>query len=112
VGDRGWLAIASATMAGAQFVLLACASSAASRPTASSCKARRACSRPCLRSIWWRAVSCWPSARSCCRCSALQRPFALALRIGAEILGRYLFFVSVVPKHMAAPYVRSESEAA
>ena len=37
---------------------------------------------------------------------------ALTLAIGAEILGRYLFFVSVVPKHMAAPYVPVESEAA
>ena len=37
---------------------------------------------------------------------------ALTLAIAAEILGRYLFFVSVVPKHMAAPYVPVESEAA
>jgi hypothetical protein len=37
---------------------------------------------------------------------------SLALAIGAEILGRYLFFVSVVPKHMAAPYVAVEGEAA
>ena len=37
---------------------------------------------------------------------------ALALAAGAEVLGRYLFFVSVVPKHMAAPYVPVESEAA
>ena len=29
-----------------------------------------------------------------------------------EILGRYLFFVSVVPKHMAAPYLAIGSEAA
>ena len=36
--------------------------------------------------------------------------FALAL--GGELLGRYLFFVSVVPKHMAAPYLTVESEAA
>jgi hypothetical protein len=37
---------------------------------------------------------------------------SLALAIAAEILGRYLFFVSVVPKHMATPYVPVESEAA
>ena len=37
---------------------------------------------------------------------------ALALAFGSEILGRYLFFVSVVPKHMAAPYIPVESEAA
>jgi formate dehydrogenase iron-sulfur subunit len=37
---------------------------------------------------------------------------ALALALAAEILGRYLFFVSVVPKHMAAPYLQVGSEAA
>ena len=36
---------------------------------------------------------------------------ALALATIAEILGRYLFFVSVVPKHLAAPYIGSASEA-
>jgi len=36
---------------------------------------------------------------------------ALALSLGSEVLGRYLFFVSVVPKHMAAPYVAVGSEA-
>ena len=37
---------------------------------------------------------------------------ALALTLAGEILGRYLFFVSVVPKHLAAPYVAAASEAA
>jgi formate dehydrogenase iron-sulfur subunit len=37
---------------------------------------------------------------------------ALVLAVAGEILGRYLFFVSVVPKHLAAPYVASASEAA
>jgi formate dehydrogenase iron-sulfur subunit len=37
---------------------------------------------------------------------------AFALALGAELIGRYLFFVSVVPKHMAAPYLSLESEAA
>ena len=37
---------------------------------------------------------------------------ALLLALSAEILGRYLFFVSVVPKHMAAPYLQIGSEAA
>jgi Fe-S-cluster-containing dehydrogenase component/DMSO reductase anchor subunit len=37
---------------------------------------------------------------------------ALALALAAEILGRYLFFVSVVPKHLAAPYLQIGSEAA
>jgi hypothetical protein len=32
---------------------------------------------------------------------------ALATAVLAEILGRYLFFVSAVPKHMTAPYLGS-----
>jgi formate dehydrogenase iron-sulfur subunit len=37
---------------------------------------------------------------------------SLAVALGGEILGRYLFFVSVVPKHLAAPYIAAASEAA
>ena len=37
---------------------------------------------------------------------------AFTLALAGEILGRYLFFVSVVPTHMAAPYLALESEAA
>jgi DMSO reductase anchor subunit len=41
-----------------------------------------------------------------------QPVLALLLTAAGEFLGRYLFFVSVVPKHMAAPYLGLESEAA
>ncbi|MBI3050307.1 MAG: dimethyl sulfoxide reductase anchor subunit [Acidobacteria bacterium] len=37
---------------------------------------------------------------------------ALLLAISGEILGRYLFFVSVVPTHLAAPYLAAAREAA
>ena len=37
---------------------------------------------------------------------------ALLVALAAEIVERYLFFVSVVPKHLAAPYIASASEAA
>jgi hypothetical protein len=37
---------------------------------------------------------------------------ALALSFFGEILGRYLFFVSVVPKNMAASYLGSHKAAA
>jgi hypothetical protein len=37
---------------------------------------------------------------------------ALLLTLGSELLGRYLFFVSVVPCHMAAPYLALEVDAA
>jgi DMSO reductase anchor subunit len=38
--------------------------------------------------------------------------FAFVLALTGEIIGRYLFFVSVVPKHMATPYLELGSEAA
>jgi len=34
---------------------------------------------------------------------------AFAVALAGELLGRYLFFVSAVPKHMAAPYLGSEA---
>jgi DMSO reductase anchor subunit len=34
---------------------------------------------------------------------------ALAAALAAELLGRYLFFICAVPKHLAAPYVGSEA---
>ena len=37
---------------------------------------------------------------------------ALIVTLAAELIERYLFFVSVVPKHLAAPYIASASEAA
>jgi hypothetical protein len=37
---------------------------------------------------------------------------ALLVALAAELIERYLFFVSVVPKHLAAPYIASASEAA
>ena len=39
------------------------------------------------------------------------RIFCLALAIGSELLGRYLFFVSVVPKNMAASYLKEKRAA-
>jgi len=37
---------------------------------------------------------------------------ALALALAGEIIGRYLFFTSVVPTHMASPYLEMGGEAA
>jgi hypothetical protein len=34
---------------------------------------------------------------------------AFAATLAGETLGRYLFFVSAVPKHMVAPYLGSEA---
>ena len=112
VGDAKWLAIASATMAGGQFVLLAvrflrciAADSLELKGTA------RLLSTVFAKHLVLRGVLL---AAGAVVIPLLGGPalLALALAIGAEILGRYLFFVSVVPKHMAAPYVEIESEAA
>jgi Fe-S-cluster-containing dehydrogenase component/DMSO reductase anchor subunit len=44
--------------------------------------------------------------------TAVELWIALALTLAGEFVGRYLFFVSVVPKHMATPYLEMGSEAA
>ena len=129
VGNRRELAAAAATMAGAQLVLLVvrffrliASDSIELRGTArllSSVLASRFLARGVLLALggivlplswgtwggggtwgWWGGsggVGAWA---------------ALALALGGEILGRYLFFVSVVPKHMTSPYLAMGSEAA
>jgi hypothetical protein len=44
--------------------------------------------------------------------TALGAFASLVLALGGEILGRYLFFVSVVPKNMAASYLCAREAAA
>ena len=44
--------------------------------------------------------------------SVTSLAIALTAAFGGEILGRYLFFVSVVPKNMAASYLGSQKAAA
>ena len=44
--------------------------------------------------------------------SAAALAAAFALLLAGELTGRYLFFVSVVPKHMTTPYLALGSEAA
>ncbi|MGC2510987.1 MAG: DmsC/YnfH family molybdoenzyme membrane anchor subunit [Acidobacteriaceae bacterium] len=41
----------------------------------------------------------------------VARTLCLAAALGLELLGRYLFFVAVVPKNMAAPYLRERRAA-
>ena len=61
----------------------------------------------------WRRASCSRGAllalgAIACRSSGAPAVLWLALRsppLAGEMLGRYLFFVSVVPKHMTAPYL-------
>jgi DMSO reductase anchor subunit len=112
VGDQRWLAIAAATMAGAQFILLAvrflrCIASDSLELKGTA----RLLSTVFAKHLVARGVLL---AAGAIVLPLLVAPavLALALAVGAEILGRYLFFVSVVPTHMATPYIPAESEAA
>jgi len=112
VGDHRWLAVAAATMAGAQFVLLAvrflrCIASDSLELKGTA----RLLSTVFAKHLVARGVLL---AAGAIVLPLLVAPpaLALALAAGAEVLGRYLFFVSVVPKHMTTPYVPVESEAA
>ena len=123
-GDPRWLVAVAGAMAGAQLALFAArffacnaSDSLALRGTArllSSVLARRLILRGALLVIGAIALPsivagpyAVPGSRlewfSAWRCSSAT---------AAEILGRYLFFVSVVPQHQAAPYIAVGSEAA
>jgi DMSO reductase anchor subunit len=119
-GQTRWLAIATAVMAGGQFLLLAlrflrciASDSVELRGTArllSTVLRRTLLVRGALLAVGAVAlplfVGGWGAA------PAVIMALALLLALGGEIVGRYLFFVSVVPKHMAAPYLAAGSEAA
>jgi formate dehydrogenase iron-sulfur subunit len=111
-GDPRWLAVAAATMASAQFVTLALrffqlsasdiVELRASATLLATTLAMRLVMRGGLLALGAIALPLFTSHPA-----ALWVAFLLAL--GAETLGRYLFFVSAVPKHMAAPYLGSEA---
>ena len=125
VGNPRWLALAAAVMAGAQFVLLAlrffrctASDSLELRGTArllSTVLAGRLVTRGVLLAAGAIALPLaafpWLGASGPLASAAIAGG-ALLLALAGEILGRYLFFVSVVPKHLAAPYLASASEAA
>ena len=110
---RDWLALAAATMAGTLIVVLALRILAAERIR----QRRAAGDRTAARDDARRGIC---SRAACCsRFGAIALPLFTVnprrcgwhslLTLGGEILGRYLFFVSVVPKHMTAPYLGSEA---
>jgi Fe-S-cluster-containing dehydrogenase component/DMSO reductase anchor subunit len=123
-GDAQWLGVAAVAMAGAQFVLLAlrlfrCIASDTLelRGTArllSSVLAKHLLARGALLAIG--AIVLPLLAISLAGTAATTAVYvsigALIVALSGEILGRYLFFVSVVPKHLAAPYLVSASEVA
>jgi DMSO reductase anchor subunit/ferredoxin len=111
-GEARWLAVAAATMAGAALVVLALrffrlsASDGielqASARLLSTTLATRLILRGTLLALGAIAVPLFTV-------HPVALWLSLALVLGGETLGRYLFFVSAVPKHMAAPYVGSEA---
>jgi formate dehydrogenase iron-sulfur subunit len=129
-GDLGRLALGAATFAGAQFVLLAlrmfrCISSDSLelRGTArllSTVLAGRLLLRGALLALGAIVLPLLAgpagafavgTATAAHEAGHSVLVVALLLAVAGEIVGRYLFFVSVVPKHLAAPYIASASEA-
>jgi Fe-S-cluster-containing dehydrogenase component/DMSO reductase anchor subunit len=111
-GASRLLAVSCAGMAGAQFLVLALAffrSSAAdtvelrasSRLLATTLR-RPFIARGALLALGAIALPLFTS-------NALVLWAAFGLALAGEIIGRYLFFVSAVPKHPAAPYLGSEA---
>jgi DMSO reductase anchor subunit len=131
-GDPRWLAVAAAAGAGAQLILLAlrffrCIASdrLELRGTArllSTVFAKHFVMRGALLAIGavllpLAGVVGPPATFATDVASAAREggPYiwiGLACALASEVLGRYLFFVTVVPTHMAAPYLAAESEAA
>jgi Fe-S-cluster-containing dehydrogenase component/DMSO reductase anchor subunit len=115
VGDRRWLAVAASTMAGTQlvssawrFVRLIAAGSVELQGTArllSTTFRRHFIARGALLAIGGVILPLVVT-------STFGWGTALVVALSAEVLDRYLFFVSVVPKHMATPYLEIGSEAA
>jgi Fe-S-cluster-containing dehydrogenase component/DMSO reductase anchor subunit len=123
-GDARWLASAAASFAAIQLVVFAarffsCNSSdnLALRGTArllSSVLAVHVIARGLLLALGAIALPLVAAGAFLPAWMPASAIFGLALvvAIAAEILGRYLFFVSVVPQHQAAPYMAVGSEAA
>jgi DMSO reductase iron-sulfur subunit len=127
-GRQQWLAVMAAGMGGTQLVALAArflrliaSDSLELRGTArlfSTVLASRFIARSVLLTVGAIVLPLLVIGPSAIAQRAGGAPYAtaamvaaLALSLGSEVLGRYLFFVSVVPKHMAAPYVAVGSEA-
>jgi Fe-S-cluster-containing dehydrogenase component/DMSO reductase anchor subunit len=130
-GDTRWLAVAAATMAGAQFVATAlgffrCIASdrlelKGTARLLSTVLARRFVARGVLLALGAIVLPLFsaglqgglvPPPGLAWATPVYLLPAALVLAVAGEILGRHLFFVSAVPKHLAAPYIAAAREAA
>jgi DMSO reductase iron-sulfur subunit len=111
-GDQRWLALVTAGMAGAQLVTMALgffrltASEAVELRASATLLATTLGSRLVLRGVLL-ALGAIAIPLFTPNHAALWIAFGVAL-IG-ETLGRYLFFVSAIPKHMTAPYFAGEA---
>ncbi len=111
-GDSRWLAIGAATAAGTELVVLALRFL---RLSASSTVELQAAARLLATTLAWRLVTrgVLLAVGGIAVPLFTRHPVALwvafALVLASEILGRYLFFVSAVPKHMTAPYLGREA---
>jgi DMSO reductase anchor subunit len=120
-GPSRWLAIAAASMAGAQATVFAlrffrsvASDSLELKGTArllSTVLAGRLVLRGILLAIGAIALPLLATGLADAPGRVLMLG-ALLVTLAAELIERYLFFVSVVPKHLAAPYIASASEAA
>ena len=127
IGDSRWLAIGAASMAGAQAAVFAlrffrciASDSLELKGTArllSTVLAGRLLLRGVLLAVGAVALplmsagSLLPNPTGALGPVRLLMLLSLLLALAAELLERYLFFVSVVPRHMAAPYIASAREA-
>jgi DMSO reductase anchor subunit len=129
VGDSRWLVVASASMACAQFVVIAlsffrciASDSLELKGTArllSTVLARQFVLRGAMLALGAIVVPMFAGPAEAGHYTRLGSDaghlfftLALALAVFGELAGRYLFFVSAVPKHLAASYIAAASEAA
>jgi Fe-S-cluster-containing dehydrogenase component/DMSO reductase anchor subunit len=128
VGDPRWLALAAAAAAAAQFVVVAlsffrCIASdglelKGTARLLSTVLARQFVLRGALLALGAIVVPlsafAGPADAAPAPWESERAVFGLALALAGlgELAGRYLFFVSAVPRHMAASYIAAASEAA
>jgi DMSO reductase anchor subunit len=111
-GNARWLAVGSAAMAGTLFIILALkffwlsASDSVELNATGRLLATTLKPHLLLRGI---LLALGAAAVPLFTANAVALWGAFVLTLGGEFLGRYLFFVSAVPKHMTAPYVGSEA---
>jgi len=121
-GDLRWLGIAAAIMGGSQLLLLAvrflrciASDSLELRGTArllSTVLATRLLARGALLVAGAIVLPLVAVSSDPADAGRVVPAVGLVLALGGELLGRYLFFVSVVPTHLAAPYLAAAREAA